>query len=109
MVRTRLLVWISCGLCIFSMCSEMAMGQQRGGGNRGPQIRARYELATLTEVQTDLKLNDDQKQLAKDLLAKQREKRQSFTQGGDPSYALDERIEIAGSYCFDSKRFAGVR
>ena len=58
------------------------MGQQRGGG-RGPQTRARYELATLTEVQAELKLNDEQKKIAKDLLAKQREKRQSFTQGGD--------------------------
>jgi len=64
------------------MGSSLVMGQQRGGG-RGPQTRARYELATLTEVQSDLKLTDDQKKLAKDLLAKQREKRQSFTQGGD--------------------------
>ena len=78
MVRTRLLAV----MCMVSLCSGLAMGQQRGGG-RGPQTRARYELATLTEVQADLKLNDDQKNLAKDLLAKQREKRQSFTQGGD--------------------------
>ena len=83
MVRMRLLAWVSCGLCILSVCSESVMGQQRGGGGRGPQTRARYELATLTEVQAELKLNDDQKKLAKDLLAKQREKRQSFTQGGD--------------------------
>ena len=82
MVRKRLLAWISCGLCVLSMGSSLVMGQQRGGG-RGPQTRARYELATLTEVQSDLKLTDDQKKLAKDLLAKQREKRQSFTQGGD--------------------------
>lgn len=83
MVRSRLFAWISCGLCFLSMGSELVMGQQRGGGGRGPQTRARYELATLPEVQTDLKLNDDQVKLAKDLLEKQREKRQSLTQGGD--------------------------
>ena len=83
MFKKRLLAWISCGLCILSLSSGLVMGQQRGGGGRGPQTRARYELATLAEVQTELKLNDDQKKLAKDLLAKQREKRQSFTQGGD--------------------------
>jgi hypothetical protein len=82
MVRKRLLAWVACGFCILSVSSGLVMGQQRGGG-RGPQTRARFELATLTEVQADLKLNEDQKKLAKDLLAKQREKRQSFTQGGD--------------------------
>ncbi len=83
MLRKRLLACISCALCILNISSGLALSQQRGGGGRGPQTRARYELATLPEVQSDLKLTDDQKKLAKDLLAKQREKRQSFTQGGD--------------------------
>jgi hypothetical protein len=82
MFRKRLLAWISCGLCVLSISSTVVMGQQRGG-MRGQQSRTRFELATLTEVQAELKLTDDQKKLAQDLLAKQREKRQSFTQGGD--------------------------
>lgn len=83
MVTKRRLTFVACGLCVLSLSSGLLMGQQRGGGGRGPQTRARYELATLPEVQTELKLTDDQKKLAADSLAKQRDKRQSFTQGGD--------------------------
>ena len=53
---------------------------QRGFG--GQQTRTRFELATLPEVQADLKLNDDQKKLAADQLAKQREKRAALVPAG---------------------------
>lgn len=71
------------GLCLVSMLSSVSLAQRGGFGGRGAQTRARYELATLPEVQAELKLTDEQKKLAADLLAKQREKRQSFGQGGD--------------------------
>ncbi len=81
MFRKRLLARIACALCILSLSSGVAWGQRGGGRGQGP--RARFELATLSEVQSELKLTDDQMKLAKDLLAKQREKRQSFGQGSD--------------------------
>lgn len=71
------------GLLTCLVTADTALSQQRGGFGRGMQTRARYELATLPEVQGELKLTDEQKKLAADLLAKQREKRSSFGQGGD--------------------------
>jgi hypothetical protein len=65
-----------CGLVAVAATADVAFAQ-RGGGGRGQTSRTRYELATLPEVQAELKLNDAQKKLATDLLAKQREKRAS--------------------------------
>jgi hypothetical protein len=72
-------------VCVVMSCLVVAdalQAQQRGSG-RGTQSRARYELATLPEVQADLKLDAEQKKLADELLAKGREKRQSLQQAGN--------------------------
>ncbi len=81
MTFTRQLSWAFCGLLVVTWSADLASAQQRGGGMRGQQSRTRYELSTLPEVQSELKLSDDQKKLATDLLAKQREKRASSNQG----------------------------
>ena len=81
MTFTRQLSWAFCGLLVVTWSADIASAQQRGGGMRGQQSRTRYELSTLPEVQSELKLSDDQKKLAVDLLAKQREKRASSNQG----------------------------
>ena len=60
-----------CGLVAVAATADVAFAQS---GGRGMPM-TRYELATLPEVQAELKLNDAQKKLATDLLAKQREKR----------------------------------
>ncbi len=81
------LSWLVCSMIIVTSMTNEAFAQR--GGGRGPQTRTRYELATLPEVQGDLKLNDEQKKLATDLLAKQREKTTVVRSGrrcaGDPN------------------------
>jgi hypothetical protein len=72
-----------CGLVAVAATADIAFAQRGGGGGRGPTSRTRYELATLPEVQAELKLNDAQKKLATDLLAKQRERRMAAAGGGD--------------------------
>ena len=64
-----------CGLVAFAATADVAFAQSGGGGGGRNMPRTRYELATLPKVQAELKLNDAQKKLATDLLAKQREKR----------------------------------
>ena len=78
MLLARQLSWAFCGLLVYASSAEVSFAQGGGGGGpggRGQQTRARFELATLPEVQAELKLNDEQKKLASDQLAKQREKR----------------------------------
>ena len=75
------------GLWIFASVAEVGYAQGggrggQGGGGRGPQTRMRFELATLPEVQTELKLNDEQKKMASEQLAKYREKLASMVPGG---------------------------
>lgn len=70
-----------CGLLVCATTVDVSYGQG-GGGGRGQQTRTRFELATLPEVQADLKLNDEQKKLAADQLAKQREKRAAMAPAG---------------------------
>ncbi len=64
-----------CGLVAVAATADVFAQSGNGGGLfRLVNIpRTRYELATLPEVQAELKLNDAQKKLATDLLAKQRE------------------------------------
>ncbi len=71
-----------CGLLVCATIVDVSYGQGGGGGGRGQQTRTRFELATLPEVQADLKLNDEQKKLAADQLAKQREKRAAMAPAG---------------------------
>ncbi len=80
MMLSRQFAIAICGLVTVSMFANDAMAQR--GGGRGQATRARYALATLPEVQTELKMNDEQKKLATELLAKQREKMASFGGGG---------------------------
>ena len=79
-----------CGLLVCATTAGVTYAQRGGaggggggrGGFGGQQTRTRFELATLPEVQADLKLNDDQKKLAADQLAKQREKRAALVPAG---------------------------
>ena len=84
MLLARQLSWAFCGLLICATSAEVTCAQGGGGrgGFGGQQSRTRFELATLSEVQTDLKLNDEQKKLATDQLAKMREKRAEMFQAG---------------------------
>ena len=91
MFRSQQLLWMVCGLAIFTLNISLADAQQRGRGTRGQQTRTRFELATLPEVQTELKLTDEQKKLATDLLAKQREKRQEL---GQEAFSPEGRQEM---------------
>jgi hypothetical protein len=63
-------------LTVLMLTADVAFAQRGGGGGFGrmQNTRARFELATLPEVQNELKLNDDQKKLASELLAKSRER-----------------------------------
>ncbi len=74
------------GLLFCASTAEVTFAQGGGGrggpGGRGQQTRTRFELATLPEVQADLKLTDEQKKLASDQLAKLREKQASAAPGG---------------------------
>ena len=85
MLLARQLSWAFCGLLVCASTANISFAQGGGGGGpggRGQQTRARFELATLPEVQAELKLNDEQKKLATDQLAKQREKRAAMTPPG---------------------------
>lgn len=84
MLLARQLSWAFCGLVICTTSAEVTYAQGGGGrgGFGGQQSRTRFELSTLPEVQADLKLNDEQKKLAADQLAKMREKRAAAAGGG---------------------------
>ncbi len=87
MLLAKHLSWAFCGLLVCASTAQLSYAQGGGGGGRGgfgggQQTRARFELATLPEVQADVKLNDEQKKLATDQLAKQREKRASLMPAG---------------------------
>lgn len=81
MLIARQISMAFCGLLVCATTVDVSYGQG-GGGGRGQQTRTRFELATLPEVQADLKLNDEQKKLAADQLAKQREKRAAMAPAG---------------------------
>ncbi len=74
------------GLLFCVSTAEVSRAQGGGGrggaGGRGQTTRTRFELATLPEVQADLKLTDEQKKLATEQLAKLREKQASMAPGG---------------------------
>jgi hypothetical protein len=59
-----------------------AFAQRGGGMPMGPQSYTRFQLATLSEVQSDLGLSDDQKSAASNLTAKMLEEQQASMQGG---------------------------
>ena len=76
------------GLLLCTTAAQVTYAQGGGGGRGGPgggrgqQTRTRFELATLPEVQAELKLTDDQKKLASEQLAKLREKQAANAPGG---------------------------
>ncbi len=86
MLLAKHLSWAIYGLMVCASTAQISYAQGGGGGRGGfgggQQTRTRFELATLPEVQADLKLNDEQKKLATDQLAKQREKRASLMPAG---------------------------
>ncbi len=92
MVRSRILRWTLCSLSVVLFSSAPAFAQ-RGGGMRLQQ-RARVELATLPEVQSELKLTDEQKTLATEETAKLREKRAALMQGGGGGGGQAARAEL---------------
>ena len=85
MLRIKQLSLAFVGLlsCFSSVDFACAQG---GGGGRGPgrgqQTRTRFELATLPEVQSELKLTEEQKKLASEQLAKLREKQAAMAPAG---------------------------
>ena len=82
-VKQLSLAFVGLLSCLSSM--EVANAQGGGGGRgpgRGQQTRTRFELATLPEVQSELKLTDEQKKLASEQLAKLREKQAAMAPGG---------------------------
>lgn len=82
MFLSRQISWAICGLIACATTADVIYAQGGGGAGRGQQSRTRFELATLPEVQSELKLNDEQKKLATAQLAKLREKRQAAAGGG---------------------------
>jgi len=86
------------GLLSCISTADFAYAQGGGGGGRGPargqQTRMRFELATLPEVQSELKLTDEQKKLASEQLAKMREKQASMTPGGGGAGGGAARAEM---------------
>jgi hypothetical protein len=81
MLLARQFSWAICGLLVCATAAEVTYAQ--GGGRRGfGGPRTRFELATLPEVQTELKLNEEQKKMAAEQLAKMREKSAAMFQGG---------------------------
>ena len=95
-----------CGLVAVAATADIAFAQRGGGGGRGPTSRTRYELATLPEVQAELKLNDAQKKLATDLLAKQLEKRASAGGGGGGDWAAMQAEMAKMNMEFDAELVA---
>jgi hypothetical protein len=77
MLLARQQLWIACGVALCLLGSEGdAAGKKGNSAGRGAQMHTRVELATLPEVQADLKLNDEQKKFATDQLTRLREQRQ---------------------------------
>lgn len=96
MLILKKLTLVVCAMMAVVVTSNEASAQR--GGGRGQQTRSRFELATLPEVQSELKLNDEQKKLATDLLTKQREKRQSAGQGGDFRALREEMAKLNAEF-----------
>lgn len=85
MLRIKQLSLAFVGLLSCMSFVEVAYAQGGGGGRgpgRGQQTRTRFELATLPEVQSELKLTDEQKKLASEQLAKLREKQAAMAPAG---------------------------
>lgn len=87
MLQARQLSLAFVGLLFCASTAQFSHAQGGGGrggpgGGRGQQTRMRFELATLPEVQAELKLTDEQKKLAGEQLAKQREKQAAMAPGG---------------------------
>jgi hypothetical protein len=105
-VKVRLMMYLSkyfslaiCGLVAVAVTADVAFAQSGGGGGGRSLPRTRYELATLPEVQAELKLNDAQKKLATDLLVEQREKRaadsRQFAAASGPSGGSNGGVDFA--------------
>jgi len=89
MLHARQLTIAFLGFLVCASTAQISNAQGGGGGGggqggpgRGQQTRMRFELATLPEVQAELKLTDEQKKLASEQLAKQREKQAATAPGG---------------------------
>ncbi|MFN7877713.1 MAG: hypothetical protein ACK5PB_20510 [Pirellula sp.] len=73
--------------------SNAALAQRGGGMPMGPQQYARFQLATLPEVQADLALDDNTKKAAIEMLEKMREEQRSLMQGvGDDRQAAMAKV-----------------
>jgi hypothetical protein len=85
MLRIKQLSLAFVGLLSCMSSVDVAYAQGGGGGRgpgRGQQTRTRFELATLPEVQSELKLTEEQKKLASEQLAKLREKQAAMAPAG---------------------------
>jgi Spy/CpxP family protein refolding chaperone len=88
--RTFKIAWALAALCVLAVCADSASAQggRRGGGRGfggfgfGGRSYHQIELATLSEVQENLKLTDDQKTKVSELNDEFREERRNQGFGG---------------------------
>ncbi len=94
MLRSQQFGWAACALMVLT-CSMNTALAQRGGAGMRMQAVSRVQLATLSEVESDTKLNADQKSLAKSLKEKFDAKRaEMFTGGGGGGGNQEARAQL---------------
>jgi len=81
-MKSKKLLVLSASLLSLLLGGSTAMAQRGGGMPPGPQQFARFQLATLPEVQSEIGLDDSMKKSATEMLEKMREEQRSLMQGG---------------------------
>lgn len=104
MLRSPQFGWAACALLVLT-CSMNTAHAQRGGGMRMQQV-SRFQLATLSEVESDTKLTADQKSLAKSLKEKLDAKRAEMG-GGGGGPSQEAREQLAKFTAESDAEFAG--
>ena len=106
MLRSPQFGWAACAFLVLT-CSINTAHAQRGGGMRMQQV-SRFQLATLSEVESDTKLTADQKSLAKSLKEKLDAKRAEMGGGGGGGGPSQEAREQMAKFTAESDaEFAG--
>ncbi|MFN7843502.1 MAG: hypothetical protein ACK5N9_17420 [Pirellula sp.] len=87
------LCFLFASLVGFVATSSDVFAQRGGGMPMGPQQYARFQLATLPEVQADIALDDSVKKAATEMLEKMRDEQRSVMQeGGDNRQAAMAKV-----------------
>ncbi|MCU0712629.1 MAG: hypothetical protein MUC43_11260 [Pirellula sp.] len=95
-MKSKKLLVLSASLLSLLLGGSTAMAQRGGGMQMGPQQFARFQLATLPEVQSEIGLDDSMKKSATEMLEKMREEQRSLMQegGGDRQAAMAKVNEM---------------